>query len=261
MIKANLRTNNLILILGLVFFLITGALVLRLVVGDHQQDVLAEVTHERGYAWQTKGFGSAKVKITDRLSWSTNQTLITDPIGQLRIFWLKDKSEWLVLEGSEVSLFKLGQVPIIKIKAGEITPLKWSKKEVFKIQQIDGRIVEISEYLEGKERQGETASNSVSSQSPEVNSNEIMGIAIERMRPQLIRCYSKQIGVEGVTSRYAITARFNYSTRSGVTQLNLQSIPPLEASLEKCLLEVLSSLTIPQYRGPAIDIEVPIEFE
>lgn len=258
MIKANLRANNLVLVLGSAFFLLAGAFAIWLVVGGSQQDVLAEVAHERGYAWKTTGFGATKTKITNRIDWTVNQTLITDPIGQLRIFWLKDKSEWLVLEGSEVSLFKLGQVPIIKIKSGEITPLKWSKKEIFKIQQTDGRIVEISEYLGAKDQVDEVSS---SSEMTAVDSNQVIGAAIERTRPQLIRCYSKHMSSEGLASRFAITARFNYSSRLGVSQLSLQSVPPLEGDLEKCLMDILTSLSMPQYRGPAIDIEVPIEFE
>lgn len=261
MIKNNLKINSFALILGTAFFLLAGAFAFWFIAGGGSKpEVLAEVAHERGYAWKMSGFGAARVKIVDPTNWRLNQTLITDPIGQLRFSWLKDKSEWLILEDSEVYLFKLGQQPIIKIKKGEIAPLKWSKKESFKIQQMDGRIVEIYEYL-GSKAVDPTEDSSLNETAATVDNNQLFSSAIERTRPQLMRCYSKFMNVEDRTLRYSITARFNYSVRLGISQLSLQSLPPIERDFEKCLMDILSLLSIPQYRGPTIDIEVPIEFE
>ena len=226
--------------------------------------VWGQVLHERGQVFKVTASGERQ-RISLRQDFFINEKVITDDIGRAILEW-QDGSRWLVLEDSELFLYLLAGEPTLKIKKGQLQALKWNQKPIFQIQNQHDQILSIAHYLDASSdgAQPKTISTAAPASNPSavgLAGEDKIQIHLQKLRPQFVQCYSDYLKLSNEASRYFITARFHYHFRQGVRQLSLSSQPLLPKSLEDCLHKVLQSFFVAQYRGPGLDIELPIEFE
>jgi hypothetical protein len=83
-----------------------------------------------------------------------------------------------------------------------------------------------------------------------------------RLRPQILKCYSNYVADRVLKERIDILATISYAgTRGGAQNISLSSKTKLDEGLAKCIENSLKGLNLSPYKGPLIDIQLPIILE
>jgi hypothetical protein len=91
---------------------------------------------------------------------------------------------------------------------------------------------------------------------------EFLERAMARLRPNVLKCYSVYLGDKAERERIDLLATISYGGgRVGVRRVSISSKVKLDTKLEKCIEDVLKGLSLSSYKGPLIDIQLPIILE
>lgn len=219
---------------------------------------LGEVTPERGGVYFITP-DEKKERIAARSVWRAGHSVTTDDIGRARVS-LADGSIWDLSEGTQLQMVELGKGQLLRVRTGKIEPLLIPQGSMLRVQLPDGQILMASDYSATSSAADSLPQSAIQASNLKITQEQIQN-AVQRLRPQILRCYSAFLQESSDRAKYAITARMSYASRGGVQDLQLSATPRLEQKLEACLLTVLKALNLSPYQGPTIDIELPIELE
>lgn len=199
-------------------------------------------------------------RILSQTSWKLGQVLVTGEMGRAKIENLESNLNLMVYEDSEVSVLPQARGFILRVIKGEVKLLSSDAPLEFKVQDAKGRLISAKEYFLDKKEIVSQKEESFSGDGFKSLSQDQVMQALQRVRPQLLKCYSQFLKISNERKKYYITARIIYSSKA-VQQLDLSSYPELEQTLDLCLKDILRALNFGNMKVAPIHLELPIELE
>lgn len=256
--------NNLILLAATFIFLAAGLIALTigfLSSGSDDQrggQIRSQLKPERGSTTLVRA--STRVIVTKDLPIFVGDLIATDDIGRAWIDFGPTQGSLALLEETEVELVPLNLGVMVRILKGTIEVLAAPDRSRVVIQYPNSEIKKLADVPFEETQLDE--SYPVGSADQEVT-QEFLESNMLRLRPQVLRCYSQYIvSSRALQERIEIVATISYvGGRGGVQNVSLSSAKTLDQSLKKCIEETLKTLSLSPYKGPLIDIQLPIILE
>jgi len=257
--------SKLHLLAATVLFLAAGviAFIIGLIGPFDQEDRSGPVSKatlkpERGGTTLKRSGGS--LNVTKDILVFVGDTITTDDIGRAWVDFGPHHGTLALQEESEIELVSLNLGIMVRLRKGALEVLSAPEKSRVVVQYPDSKIKKLAD-IETSYREQRPLLEPDPKGSQAIT-QELLEQAISRLRPNILKCYSQFLGSQANRDKIDITATVTYlGGRVGARDVVLNSKTNLDQRLANCIEDALKKLNLAPYKGPLIDIQLPIILE
>jgi hypothetical protein len=256
------QNSNSLLLIATVVFVATGvaALLIGLFGSDKDERLLinrVKLKPERGTTFLERS--NQKMAINNEVQIFIGDVVETNDIGRAWLDFGPQQGALLLQEDSQIELVSLNLGLMVRLIKGDIEVLNAPEKSRVVVQLPNSQIKKLSDIQLFR-----TTRNSVvtSSSDEQELTQDFLENSMMRLRPQILKCYSNYVADRVLKERIDILATISYAgTRGGAQNISLSSKTKLDEGLANCIKNSLKGLNLSPYKGPLIDIQLPIILE
>jgi len=256
------QNNNPLLLVATVLFIATGGIALFMGLwgagsGDRTFINRIKVKPERGTTSLDRA--GQKTIINKETQLMIGDVVETDDIGRAWLDFGSQQGVIILKEETQIELVSLNLGVMVRIIKGDIEVVSAPEKSRVVVQLPNSQIRKLDAIHAPSANQNAASAPVFGEQEL---TQEFLENSLMRLRPQILRCYSTYVADRVPKERIDILATISYAGfRGGIQNIRLSSKTKLDESLVKCIENSLKGLNLSPYKGPLIDIQLPIILE